>query len=44
KENTPTHDYLFKKIYKIDIDNLTYDDPLCNGIVDLGLNRFQLSE
>nr|CAG8610088.1 15868_t:CDS:2 [Entrophospora candida] len=44
KENTPTHNHLFKKLCEIDIDDLTHDDLLCNGIVDLGSDRFQIPE
>ncbi|CAJ0746268.1 8432_t:CDS:2, partial [Entrophospora sp. SA101] len=33
-----------KKLCEIDIDDLTHDDLLCNGIVDLGSDRFQIPE
>ncbi|CAG8837142.1 29908_t:CDS:2, partial [Gigaspora margarita] len=44
KENTPAHDHLFKKISETNVDDLTPDDPLCNGTVDLSSDKFQLSE
>ncbi|CAG8684805.1 14376_t:CDS:2, partial [Dentiscutata heterogama] len=44
KENTPAHDHLFKKITEINIDDLTPDNPLCNGTVGLSSDKFQLSE
>ncbi|CAH1767775.1 12422_t:CDS:2 [Entrophospora sp. SA101] len=41
---TSIHERLFGKLCNIDINNLTPEDPLSNGVIDLGSNKFQLSE
>ncbi|CAG8730413.1 10250_t:CDS:2 [Cetraspora pellucida] len=42
KANTSVHERLLKEIQDVDINDLTYDDPLANGIVDLGSSQYQL--
>ncbi|CAJ0825443.1 3861_t:CDS:2, partial [Entrophospora sp. SA101] len=43
-EKSPAHEYLFEKISKIDVKNLTYDDPLCISVIDLDSDQFQVPE
>ncbi|CAG8696649.1 21773_t:CDS:2, partial [Racocetra persica] len=43
-ENIPAHDHIFKKISETNVDDLTPDDLLSNGTVDLSSDKFQLSE
>ncbi len=40
----PAHDHIFTKICEARVDNLSQDDPLCNGVIDLSLDKYQLSE
>ena len=40
----PAHDHIFTKICEARVDNLSQDDSLCNGVIDLSLNKYQLSE
>ncbi|CAG8772685.1 21772_t:CDS:2, partial [Racocetra persica] len=42
KANTSVHERLLEEIQDVDINDLTYDDPLANGIVDLGSSQYQL--
>ncbi|CAG8823442.1 10849_t:CDS:1, partial [Dentiscutata erythropus] len=44
KSNTPMHSRLLEKISNIKINDLTYDDPLANGVIDLEYNYFQVAE
>ncbi|CAG8660405.1 10147_t:CDS:10 [Cetraspora pellucida] len=44
KSNTPVHLRLLEKINNKEINDLTYDDPLANGVIDLGCNYFQITE
>ncbi|CAG8598594.1 3026_t:CDS:2 [Paraglomus occultum] len=41
---TPVHHRLLQKIQELDINDLTYDNPLANGIVDLGSSQYQLTD
>ncbi|CAG8663765.1 4021_t:CDS:2, partial [Ambispora gerdemannii] len=43
-ENTPIHKHILKELNKINITDLTFNDPLCNGIIDISSNRFQINE
>ncbi|CAJ0763892.1 20423_t:CDS:2 [Entrophospora sp. SA101] len=42
--NTLEHRRLLEKIRVVDINDLTYDNPLANGIVDLGSPQYQIIE
>ncbi|CAG8544645.1 11162_t:CDS:2, partial [Acaulospora colombiana] len=42
KANTSVR--LLEEIQDVDINDLTYDDPLANGIIDLGSSQYQLIE
>ncbi|CAJ0893211.1 5819_t:CDS:2 [Entrophospora sp. SA101] len=42
--NTLEHRRLLEKIRVVDINDLTYDSPLANGIVDLGSPQYQIIE
>ncbi|CAG8601991.1 3456_t:CDS:10 [Diversispora eburnea] len=42
KANTSVHEHLLEEIQDVDINDLTYDDPLANGIVDLESSQYQL--
>ncbi|CAG8778317.1 27389_t:CDS:2, partial [Racocetra persica] len=44
KGNTPVHSCLLEKIDNIKMNDLTYDDPLANGVIDLGCNYFQVAK
>ena len=39
-----THDHIFTKICEVRVEKLSHDDSLCNGVIDLSLNKYQLSE
>ncbi|CAG8843762.1 31575_t:CDS:2, partial [Gigaspora margarita] len=41
---TPAHLRLREKICTSDVDDLTYDSPLANGIIDLGSSQYQITE
>ncbi|CAG8774749.1 28041_t:CDS:2, partial [Dentiscutata erythropus] len=41
---TPVHQRLLEKLCGIDINDLKCDDPLSNGVIDLGSDRFEISE
>ncbi|RHZ76923.1 hypothetical protein Glove_187g130 [Diversispora epigaea] len=36
------HNCLFEKIQELDINDLTYNNPLAQGIVDFGSSQYQL--
>ncbi|CAG8800675.1 18121_t:CDS:2, partial [Racocetra persica] len=44
KGNTPVHSRLLEKFDNIKMNDLTYDDPLANGVIDLGCNYFKASK
>ncbi|CAG8541612.1 13547_t:CDS:2, partial [Acaulospora colombiana] len=44
KINTSVHERLLEDIQAVDINDLTYDNPLANGIIDLGSSQYQLME
>ncbi|CAJ0830067.1 283_t:CDS:2 [Entrophospora sp. SA101] len=44
KGNTAVHGQILREIDKLDLNNLTYDDPICNGVVDLKCDRFLINE
>ncbi|CAG8847460.1 12391_t:CDS:2, partial [Gigaspora margarita] len=44
KANTPAHHRLLEKICTSDVNNLIYDGPLANGIIDLGSSQYQITE
>lgn len=41
---TPAHNHIFMKICEVRVEELSQDDPLCNGVIDLSSNKYQLSE
>jgi len=41
---TPVHDHIFTKICKVRVEKLSHDDPLCNSVIDLSSDKYQLSE
>ena len=41
---TPAHEHIFVKICEIRVEDLSQDDPLCNGVVDLSSKKYQLLE
>ncbi|CAG8755579.1 15406_t:CDS:2, partial [Racocetra persica] len=43
-ENTSTHERLFAKLCKVDIEGLTCDDPLYISVIDLGSDKYKLFE
>ena len=43
-ERTPAHDHIFTKICEVRVEELSRDDPLCNGVIDLSSDKYQLSE
>ncbi|CAG8682895.1 4808_t:CDS:2, partial [Ambispora leptoticha] len=43
KANTSIHEHL-EEMQAVDINDLTYDNPLANGIIDLGSSQYQLME
>lgn len=42
-ENTLVHDHIFTILCEVNVTDLTQNDPLCVGVIDLGSNRYQLS-
>ncbi|CAG8684626.1 1656_t:CDS:2, partial [Dentiscutata heterogama] len=44
KANTSVHERLLEEIQDVDLSDLTYDNPLANGIIDLGSSQYQLME
>ncbi|RIB17146.1 hypothetical protein C2G38_2188132 [Gigaspora rosea] len=43
-DKSPVYARLYQKISETEIDKLSCDDPLINGIIDLDSNRYQLAE
>ncbi|CAG8710074.1 4492_t:CDS:1, partial [Dentiscutata heterogama] len=44
EEETPAHEHIFTRISDIDVDDLSKDNPLYIGIIDLSLNKYNISE
>ncbi len=40
----PAHDHIFTKICEVRVEELSHDNLLCNGIIDLSSDKYQLSE
>ncbi|CAB4396389.1 unnamed protein product [Rhizophagus irregularis] len=41
---TPAHNHIYTKICEVRVEELSQDDPLCNGVIDLSSDKYQLSE
>ncbi|CAG8661051.1 7254_t:CDS:2, partial [Paraglomus brasilianum] len=44
KKDTPPHEHIFTKISNIDVDELSNDDPLCIGVIDLSSDKYNIPE
>ncbi|CAG8670533.1 6098_t:CDS:2, partial [Acaulospora colombiana] len=44
RANTSILERLLEEMKAVDINDLTYDNPLANGIIDLGSSQYQLME
>ncbi|CAG8439300.1 4803_t:CDS:2, partial [Acaulospora morrowiae] len=44
KKDIRPHEYIFTKISNIDVDELSNDDPLYIGIIDLSLDKYNIPE
>ena len=40
----PAHKHILTTISNIDINKISNDDPLCIGVIDLSLEKYNISE
>nr|CAG8622833.1 7425_t:CDS:2 [Entrophospora candida] len=44
KGEMSAHEHIFTRVSNIDVDNLSNDDPLCIGIIDLSSDKYNIAE